>query len=206
MAEGIYESITDERFYIDYLIDDEETTKKYYEIQKSNISILRSWISMSKIETWVSRKTDVSTIIPKIGNRFYSKCIFHPAVDLPVCIDENRKSFCCYGCCIGGTVVTLVKSRFNLSMEDAVEIVHAFITNNVDSLSKEKLEILKLAFEHYDSPESDKYIEESKKKTEKFDQRIKKYIEKNNSTLDDVEYISKRLCCSKNYVKKFIPN
>lgn len=204
MAQGLYNCITDERNDMDYCIDDADILNKYNEILKSNVSIIRTWISIYN--------TDRNRINSRIGNKFYSKCMFHNhnTFDTPVCIDENRKGFYCYGCRRGGTIVTLVYEIFNhaydISIEDSIEIVHAFITNNIDGLSKEQLEILKLAFEHYNSPEADKYIEESKQKTEKFDQRIKNYIEKNNSNLDDVEYISKRLCCSKNYVKRFMTN
>lgn len=202
---GMKYAINEEYEYAHRWLSTKELEDKYDEILESNISILRTWISLSKIETTLSTKVDLSRIYPRINNHFYTKCMFHYPIDTPVCIDENRKAFFCYGCCTNGTIVGLIEKFFNISTDDSVEIIHAFINNNIDGLTKDNLEILKTAFKYYNSEEADKLLEESKRKTEVLDNRIKNYIEKNNSNSDDIKHISKRLCCSKQYVKKFIP-
>ena len=73
-------------------------------------------------------------------------------------------------------------------------------------LSKRQLNILKEIIQYYNSPEIEELFEESKRKTDYLNNRIERYINNNNSTIIDAEKISKRLCCSKEYLKKFIPD
>lgn len=133
-------------------------------------------------------------------NIFYGDCCFHYAKDIPVCINDNNKGFFCYGCGRGGTIITLIEDYFNIGMEHTVNILYAYINNDLKSLHKDELEVIKKIFKNYDSILVDKYLEESKKKTNYLNDRIYRYIERFGDSPDIVKKMTKRLYCSRNYV------
>lgn len=187
---GVHESILDERDYIwDY--DD------FYKLDcilNSDLSILRIWISLRGEDTIIKTRPD------KI---FYSDCCFHKAQDIPVCINENKKAFFCYGCGRGGTIVTLVTNYFRIgNISKAINILYAYVNNELSSLDKNELEILKKIFKNYNSPIVEKYLEESKEKTILLNDRINRYIENFGDSPDTIKKMTRRLCCSKNYIMK----
>lgn len=185
---GIREVIYDER---DWFYDD-MNLEKYYQVLDSDLSILKIWISLFDNNDLL--------IHPRAGNVFYCDCPFHKAEDLPVCIKEELKAFFCYGCGRGGTIVTLIAEHFNIHLEDALKILYSYITNDIDSLDKDELEVLQKIFNNYNSEKADIYFEQSKRKTDYLNERIDRYIEQNGYSNESVKRITKRLCCSKHYV------
>ena len=102
-------------------------------------------------------------------------------------------------------MVTFVSIFFGISIEESIDLLYNFITNNLSSLNKEELKILDDLFKYYDSPVADALFLESQEKGEIFSERIKNYIETHNCQEGSENKIADRLCCSKNYVKKFLP-
>ncbi len=180
---GVQYSVWDEK---DYLYD-EEIFKKYYNIiYHSDLSILRTWISLfDSFEFMMKVRT---------GNVFYCDCPFHNAKDLPVCINENSKGFCCYGCGRSGTTITLISEHFHIQMDHTINILYAYIQND--------LKILNRIFSNYNSKKADMYFSLSTEKTACLNNRINRYITQNGISADNIRKMSKRLCCSKEYIKK----
>lgn len=186
----------------DYSIDEYEDPSifdKYDEILNLRLSILRVYASIVK-----SRKEDIK-IKARANNNFYCKCPYHLAMDLPLRISEKEGIFCCYGCDISGTIVSLIAKSYGISKEHCIEILHKYINQRTDGLNEKDLNILKEAFQYYHSPDVEKYIEESTRKTKLLDERINRYIKDKNHSLEDEGKVANRLCCSKKYIKKFIP-
>lgn len=148
---GLHLSVIDERDYFDY----DEVYNKYIDTLMSDLSILKIWISLLGEDT---------TIKTRPNNTFYCDCFIHHAHDIPVCIKEQEKGFFCYGCGRGGTIITFVSEYFNIGIENALNILYSYINDDLDSLNKEQLEIVKNIFKNYNSPLADKYFEESKKR------------------------------------------
>lgn len=196
ILEAEYDDLDDIRLF--------ENSDKYYnyfyEIMNSNLSILRMYISICE-SNQINKK-----IKARVNNNFYCDCIFHNATDLPLRIAEDLKAYACYGCGCSGTIVTLISKIYNIPKEESIELLHGYINNETNGLNKRQLNILKQIFQYYDSPTVEKLFEESQKKTELLNKRIKKYIKDKDCYLGDEEKIANRLCCSKKYVKKFIPN
>lgn len=84
--------------------------------------------------------------------------------------------------------------------------LYLYINDDLDSLNKEQLEIVKTIFKNYNSPLVDKYFEESKKKSELLNSRIDNYIENYGTSSDIVKKMTKRLCCSRKYIENRITN
>lgn len=189
---GNYFETLDERVLVDY---DDELYDKYLNILMSDLSILKIWISLLGENTIIKTRSN---------NTFYSDCFMHRASDIPVCIKEQEKSFFCYGCGWGGTIVTLVSKYFNIEIENTVNILYSYINNDLDSLDKEQLEIVKTIFKNYDSPFADKYFNYSKKKSIILNSRIDNYIENYGYSADIVKKMTKRLCCSRKYIENRI--
>jgi len=189
---GLYYEYLDELTYF----YEKEYIKKHVEIMESNLSILRVWLSLFG-EKYI--------IKPRANNIYYAKCPHHNADDIPVCINNNINAYFCYGCGSGGGIISLISRHFWISMEEATDIVYAFIKNDTNSLDKDELKILKEVFENYNSNLIDKYLKESETKTKKLNKRIDKYVKEHKNKFD-IENISKRLCCSKKYIKDYISN
>ena len=187
---------------VDYLDPNEEPNifDMYEEIINSDLSILRVFISICK-----SNQLDIE-IKPRINNNFYCNCLFHNASDFPLRIVEDKKAYCCYSCGVGGTVVSLISNYYSISPNESVKLLYGFLSNDLDSFNKDQLDILREIFQYYNSPISEELFIDSQKKTEKLDERIKKYIKSNNCPQGSEARIANRLCCSKNYVKRFLPN
>ena len=190
------EDLWDLRFIENY----DKYNEYYEEIMNSDLSILRVYNSMYK-----SNYNKKINIKPRANNNFYCDCIFHNAEDLPLRILESKKAFACYACGISGTIVSLLSLYYGITLQEAIKLLHAYICGETEKLSKRELIILKEIIQYYNSPDIDELFEESKRKTEYLNNRIERYINENNSKRSDAEKISKRLCCSKKYVKKFIP-
>lgn len=187
---GVYYSRFDER---DYLCVEDEKYDKYDKIIDSNLSLLRIWISLLD--------NDNFTMKIRSNNIFYCDCPFHKAEDLPICINEKLKAFFCYGCGKGGTIVTLISEYFNIQQEAVINILYAYINNNINSLEKSEITILNEIFSNYNSKKVDRYIAESESKTIYLNNRIDRYIGQNGFTDGSIKKMSKRLCCSENYIK-----
>lgn len=186
---GIHSSIYDEQDWFKY---DDELYDKYLDVLMSDLSILKIWISLFGED---------ATIKTRSNNTFYSDCFMHRAHDIPVCIKEQEKRFFCYGCGRGGTIITLVSEYFNIWHECALNILYSYINDDLDSLNKEQLEIVKTIFKNYNSPLADKYFEESKKKENLLNSRIDNYIEYYGTSSDTIKKMTKRLCCSRKYIE-----
>lgn len=187
---GVQYSIWDE---LDYFYEKEYIEKQDC-IMVSDLSILRIWLSLLGEDIIVK---------PRANNIFYSECCFHNTDDIPVCIDDNKKGFYCYGCGSGGTIITLIANYFNIEREDVVNILYAYINNNLNSLDKDGLEIIKKIFENYDSVLVDKYLEESRQKTSCLNDRISRYIDKFGDSQEIINKMTKRLCCSRDYIIRY---
>lgn len=195
ISEAEYDDLDNIRFiensdkYVDY----------FYKIMDSNLSILRMYISICE-----SRKIN-EKIKARINNNFYCDCLFHRNGDLPFRIAENKKAYACYGCGYSGTIVSFISKVYSISDEESIELLYGYITNEINGLNKNQLDIIKEVFQYYNSPLVEELFKESQRKTKLLEERIKRYIEDKNCYLGDEEKISNRLCCSKKYVKKFIP-
>ncbi|MDE6292657.1 MAG: hypothetical protein K2L98_03135, partial [Bacilli bacterium] len=113
----------------------EEIQKKYYAIRSNpDLSFVRIWGSLFDSDDFVLKA--------RANNIYYCSCPFHNAKDYPVCIDENQKGFYYYGCGRGGTIISAIAEHFDIDRDEAVNILYAYMTNNVSSLSQEELAIL----------------------------------------------------------------
>jgi len=195
----ICEAIYDDLDWLKYEENSEQYIEYFYKIMDSDLSILRIYISICE-----SNRIN-KNIKAKVNNSFYCNCIFHSAEDLPLRIVEDKKAFACYGCDKSGTIVSLISNFYNISMKEAVELLYSYINNVIKVLNKEQLDILKDLLQYYDTPIAEELFEESRRKTEFLNERIKKYISDKNCHHGDEEKIANRLCCAKKYVKMFIP-
>lgn len=187
------EVIYDEEFCIE-----EEDTEKYWGIINSDLSILRVWISLFDNDSFM--------IKVRSNNIFYCDCPFHKSTSFPLCINENAKAFFCYGCGKGGTIVSLMSEYFDITNEEVVNILYAYINNNTNSLKQSELTILNKIFSNYDSKKVDRYFTESEAKTIYLNNRINRYIKQNGFTDDSIKKMSKRLCCSQYYIREMQKN
>lgn len=184
-------SVRDEQYWFCY----DETEEKYEKIINSDLSILRMWVSLIDNDNLV--------IKPRAGNIFYSNlCPSHKASDFPVCIDEKLKGFLCYGCGRGGSFITLISEYFNIGIRHTLNILYAYINNEIESLNEEELQILERIFSNYDSDKTEEYFSISSEKTAYLNQRIDRYIEQNGYSPDNVKKMKKRLCCTPSYIRK----
>lgn len=175
---------------------EKEIQERYFKVMDSDLSVLQMYISLYKN----------NTIKPRINNIFYCDCPYHNADDLPVRINEDSKICICHGCGTDFSIIKLVKDGLNISYKDALDILYAYSAGDLDILNKKQLEEYKKLFKMYNLEENkslrDKYLNESKEKKEYLENRIKNYIEKHDS--NDIDRISKRLCCHRKYIKKYI--
>ena len=190
----------DEEFDIRFFQEPEKYQEYFYDIMNSDLSILRTYISICK-----SNNIKIN-IKARANNNFYSKCIFHNAEDLPLRIVESKKAFACYGCGQSGTIVSLISSVYGITKKEAIELLHGYIIGDTEGFNKRELNILKEIFMHYNSKTADELFADSQRKTEFLNDRIIRYIENNNCSNKDEEKIADRLCCSKKYVKQFTRN
>lgn len=112
----------------------------------------------------------------RINNNFYCKCFFHNNSDFSLRIIEDKKIYCCYGCLEGGSIVSLVSNLYGISMDESIELLYRYISNELDLLNKNQLDILKELFKYYDFFFTEQILEDSQKRTEKLDERIIRYI------------------------------
>ena len=85
------------------------------------------------------------------------------------------------------------------------EYLDSNISNDLNSFNKEQLDKLTEIFQYYNLPIAEELFEESRRKTELLNERIKRYISDKDCYFGDEEKIANRLCCAKKYVKMFIP-
>lgn len=197
-ASYINEAIIEEFDYLDPY-EEPKIFDKYEKIINSNLSILKIWISICK-----SNQLDIK-IKSRINNNFYCSCLFHNASDLSLRIVEDKNAYCCYGCGVGGTIVSLISNFYEISPNESVELLYGYISNDLNSFNKEQLDKLTEIFQYYNLPIAEELFEESRRKTELLNERIKRYISYKDCYFDDEEKIANRLCCAKKYVKRFIP-
>lgn len=191
---GLEYTVINEMNYFEFFTD-LETNTKYYKILESDLSILGIWISLFGKDIMIKTRSN---------NIFYSDCPMHNAEDIPVCINENKKAFFCYGCGKGGTLVALISIFFKITREDAVNILYAYINDDLELLNKQQLDIIKKIFKNYTSSALNKYFEESKLKSALLNTRIKNYIQKYGDSNETRNKMVKRLCCSKIYISSIL--
>ncbi len=182
-----YDSLMDDRDYALPYNCDQQYIDKYDKIMESNLSILKLWVSIA------GESIDIK---PRANNIFYSDCIFHAADDLPVCINENKKLFFCYGCHKGGSLVLLVSKCFNISAFSAIDILFSIVKKDLGDLSKRQLKIAKRILKKYNSPIVENYFKISNEKTNYINKRIESYILKKGDLQDELarKKMCKRLC------------
>lgn len=196
------EALYDDFYYAIFKNNDSIT--KYNEILNSDLSILGLWISIFG--------NDI-VIKPRANNIYYADCGFHNADDFPVLIGEKEKAFYCYGCGFGGSFLKLASDYLNLDYDyfndynysdEIVKVFYAFIKKDISFLNKQELEWFERLFKNYNLDLVKHYYEISKSKTEKINNRIFNYYISHEHT-DDLEVkMSKRLCCSKKYIKQYL--
>ncbi|MDD3453175.1 MAG: CHC2 zinc finger domain-containing protein [Bacilli bacterium] len=191
MATGLYYDYVEELMFLD--LKNKQSEEKYDRIMNSNISILKIWISLFGEDIIIK---------PRANNIFYSKCQFHNNNDISVCIDENKKAFFCYGCNYGGTIVKLIGCVYSIYNDDVVDILYAYINDDINTLTKKQLEITKEIFKNYNSSLSDKYFEQSREKTKILNETIQNYLEIYGDSNDTRKKLVKRLCCHRKHLPK----
>ena len=203
---------------INYDVYCSEIKERYYKVILSDLSLLQTYISLGKNNTNDSYKYNDSNCLYSIGsdhfkarmnNIFYSKCLYHNAGDYPVRINEKSKTCTCFGCGKDFSIITLVKDYFLIGYKDALDILYAYLYNDLDVLNKKQLEVYKEFVELYNKDENkllkEKYLEESRQKTENFEIRITRYIDNHINFSNLEERASRRLSCKRERVKKYIP-
>lgn len=193
----IYDELCDEKYFVGF--EDEKTIDKYEKIMHSDLSLLRTYISICK-----SNNIDIM-IKPRVDNNIYCKCIMHCDDNCRLRIVEDIKAFCCYECGQAGTIVTFISKLYGLEMDESIDLLYSYISNDIDMLNKKQLDMLKEIFQYYDLPIAEKALEDSKKKSEELNERIKRYINNNKCDSDSAIKIANRLCCSEKYVNRFLP-
>lgn len=179
-----------------------ETEDRYYKVMFSDLSLLQMIISLG------NKDIDINNIKSRSNNIFYSNCIYHNAVDYPVRINEKSKTCTCFGCGKNFSIITLVKDYYSIGYKDALDILYAYLYNDLDILNKKQLEVYKELVELYNKDENrllkEKCLEENKQKTKCLENRIITYVEKYKDSPNLDERTSKRLSCDKKHVKKII--
>ncbi len=156
---------------------------KYYdEIMNSNLSILRIYYSICESN---NLKKKIKARINNNNNNYYCNCVFcnpelHRASHLPLRIVEEKKYWGCYGCGYSGSIFTLISKFYDISIEESLELLHSYLTNEIAELNKKQMKILKEMFQYYNSPSIDKLLLESQRKTKLLDERINRYIKTKN--------------------------
>ena len=117
----------------------------YYEIMNSNLSMLRIYNSVCESN---NKKKKIKA---RINNNFYCDCILHYAEDLPLRIIEEKKYWGCYGCGYSGSVISFISKYYNIEIEESLELLHSYLTNEIDGLDKKQIHILKEMFQYYNS-------------------------------------------------------
>ena len=174
--------------------------EKYGAIMESDLSISRMWLALYGF-------TKGFKAAP--GNKFYAMCFEHNSgKDKSVRIVEERKTFVCYGCYCGGTIVDLVSLSLGIDKEDVIDILYAYIQNDMNLLNtKEKEKAIPL-IQRYNSSlvelAATMCLEKSAEKTEKLNSRILASAKHYGRSKEDLELIAKRVSCSERYVKKLI--
>lgn len=138
------------------------------------------------------------------NNKFYiNTCSFHNNLneDYSLIILEDKGLFLCHRCGNGGSIINFIMEVYKIELSDAVEIINCFINQNFDKLSIENKKIYNQLFCSYDL--KDEYIKISAYKTEYLNNRINNYLNYLESLNKEVniDKVSKRLSCSKKYVK-----
>ena len=176
----------------------EEEITKYNAIMNSNISILRLWISIFSRET---------VIIPRAYNVYYSECGFHSAIGTPVCIREQDKTYMCYGCKNGGTIIHLLVDCYCISYAEAINVLYAFVTKAFESLTPREREVYRDAFKNYDAKEADIYFGLSLEKSMNLKERVDDYFGRYGDSDETRKNAMKRLCISRRHLppKKELP-
>ena len=180
-----YDSMENDRDYALPYNCNHQYIDKYNKIMESNLSMLKLWISIAG---------ENINIKPRANNIFYSDCIFHRATDLPVCINENKKAFFCYGCGEGGSLVLLVSKCFHISAASTIDILFSIVNKDLGDLSKRQLKIAKRILKKYNSPVAEHYFKISNEKTNYINKRIESYIQKNGDSQETIKKMRKRLC------------
>ena len=196
---NICEIEEDELLDIKFSENPDKYFKYYHEIMNSNLSVLRVLISICK-----SNQLNIE-IKPRVNNNFYCNCIFHHARDYSFRVLENMKAYCCYACGKGGTIVSLISSFYDISLNESIELLYKYISNDLSSLNEKQLRIINEAFKYYNSNLIDMLFLESQRKTELLDRRIRRYINEKDCQPGSEIRIANRLCCSKKYVKTIMP-
>ena len=192
-----------------FFIDKEKYLKEYSdfikydcgemieEILHSDISILRIWISIM-----LSNNQELK-IKPRANNIYYSDCCFHNAGDLPVCIDEGKKAFYCYGCGYGGTIISLIhKYSSNLDRVSVLRVLTAFIEKDTTNLNKVETEYYDEIFKYYNSEIADYYFEISRQKTMYLENRIHNYLKMHRDNPETRSKATRRLCCTRMHIAR----
>lgn len=193
---SLQDAIYDERDnYSDFIkYDCEEMIE---EILHSDISILRIWISIM-----LSNNQELK-IKPRANNIYYSDCCFHNAGDLPVCIDEGKKAFYCYGCGYGGTIISLIhKYSSNLDRVSVLRVLTSFIDKDTTNLNKVETEYYDEIFKYYNSEIADYYFEISRQKTMYLENRIHNYLKMHRDNPETRSKATRRLCCTRMHIAR----
>lgn len=138
------------------------------------------------------------------NNKFYiNKCFVHRSLgeDYPISIIDNKGLFVCRGCNQGGHIIDFIGEAYRLQPAEILKILFSYINGTYEELSEKEKITYDRIFYRYDL--KDKYISISKEKTQKLNNKIKRYLENTKKEIDCFE-ISKRLGCSSEYIRRFI--
>ncbi len=187
---SVLDAMYDERDnYAEFIKDDCE--EMIEEILHSDISILRIWISIM-----LSTNKELK-IKPRANNIYYSDCCLHNADNLPVCIDEDKKAFFCYGCGHGGTIISLIHKYYsNIDRVSVLRVLTAFIEKDTSKLNKDETEYYDEIFKYYNLEIADYYFEISRQKTMYLENRIYNYLKMHGDNQETRRKATRRLCCT----------
>ena len=189
------EIIDEELRYLIVDSSDEDIDIKLDEIINSDISFLRILVSILGEDTAVEVRPN------KI---FYLNCLFHNTDDMPLYIDDNNKVFYCYSCGESGTIISFIYKYYGIYPKSAINILYAYLNDNLDELDNDELNVFKDIFKNYKSKVVTNYLGKSTYKTNHLNERIDNYLDNYKEPIYDLDKISRRLSCSKQIVKERI--
>lgn len=142
--------------------------------------------------------------------RFYVTCGIHNnSKDTSLTIAELDNIWFCYGCHHGGRIIDLIVDVYDLEYDQrniALKVLTSFLDSDTSSLNEKERKMYDELFGTYYTPDKDMYFIESELKTERLNNNINTYCQRIKKSEKDIipSQIAKKVCCSEDYVKRFI--
>ena len=137
-------------------------------------------------------------------NKFcYDSCCFHwnSPFYYSFYVLENKKIYSCMGCGASGDAFDFLVYKYNITINESIEILAA-ISEKVDYnlLSENLRKIYEEIMLYYGK--QNEYFKISKEKTEYLTERVERYLN-NMDDLSEIDFrkIANRLCCSEDFVE-----